>query len=233
MDVSHADFKIPSEHTICGKRYVGEFSIYFIHPIRKQRLVLSIMIDLYPSDSEKMNRHFQKLINKWQEVFDENHLNCVNNRNKGRKHVRRMEKKEALTNATSPIMRELSHQRYNVSNYYVYGKKVSKSSKPWSPFHRDIVRTHYFYAYWGSLTEPPCSDEVTYRVLLEPMLISVEQLDQLRSILFDQVDNQCRRTSVHYNGSVARPLQEQQNRPVWKCTSVNFRSDLQRDNEST
>ena len=114
---------------------------------------------------------------------------------------------------------------------YLESKDHNKwqKSKTWSPFHEDIIRTIYFYGYWGALTEPPCSDEVTYRILIEPMYISNIQLLQLKNILFNQVDEKCRRSSVHHNGSVARPPQEQKNRPIWKCTESNFLSDDDRD----
>ena len=166
------------------------------------------MIDLYPPTKGRLmkNLHIQSLIDKWQEVFDKQWSKCDG-----------VKKREIILNGNTTYDQSMKEEQQN------YKKK--RSSKPWSPFHKDIIRTIYFYGYWGSLTEPPCSDEVTYRILLEPFYISKQQLLQLQSILFNQVDDQCKRTSVHYKGSVARPLQDQTNRPMWKCTNENFERD--------
>ena len=159
----------------------------------------------------KKNLHFQRLIDKWQKIFDKQWSKCDDGGNK-----REIIVKEGTSNTTyDQSMKEEEEQQHYQKHF----------SKPWSPFHEDIIRTIYFYGYWGSLTEPPCSDEVTYRILLEPLYISKQQLLQLQNILFNQVDDQCRRTSVQYRGSVARPLQDQTNRPMWKCTNKNFKQD--------
>lgn len=57
------------------------------------------------------------------------------------------------------------------------------------------------------------------------MSISFEQLDKLKDILFNHVDQSCRRTSIHYDESVARPIQETKERPVYLCTPQDFGPD--------
>ena len=57
------------------------------------------------------------------------------------------------------------------------------------------------------------------------MLISFQQLQQLRNILFNQLDENCKKSSVHWRGSVARPIQGSNNRDVWKCTDYNYIAD--------
>jgi hypothetical protein len=108
----------------------------------------------------------------------------------------------------------------------------SRTSAPtrakWNPFQPRILNSIYFYGYGGSLTEPPCSEWVAWRVLDVPMQISTSQWNQMRDILFHQVDDNCRRTSVSWNGSVARPTQSLNDRPLWRCTKDDYLSDVER-----
>ena len=75
IEVNHIDVKIPSEHTVCGKEYAAELQIFMLHPIRRQTIVMSILMELDPSDKD--NAHFQKAIREWQKVSDANHDKCV------------------------------------------------------------------------------------------------------------------------------------------------------------
>lgn len=96
----------------------------------------------------------------------------------------------------------------------------------WDPFKPRILNSIYLYGYGGSLTEPPCSEWVAWRVLDTPMQISYEQWNQMRNILFNQVDKNCKRTSIDWNGSVARPIQSLNQRSLWKCTERDYLSDV-------
>ena len=57
------------------------------------------------------------------------------------------------------------------------------------------------------------------------MTISIAQLFQLKKLLFHHVDKDCKRTSTHFHGSVARPIQPYNGRLVHRCTCVNFMTD--------
>lgn len=103
----------------------------------------------------------------------------------------------------------------------------------WNPFWPRIINSIHFYGYGGSLTEPPCSEWVAWRVLDTPMQISLDQWEQMRNILFNQVDEKCHRTSVHYEGSVARPTQSLNGRPLWKCSVNDYVSDVEKRMKST
>ena len=58
---------------------------------------------------------------------------------------------------------------------------------------------------------------VEWRVMDSPALISKDQLVQMENLLFGHIDGRCRRTSIHSNGSVARPIQPNKGRAVHKC----------------
>ena len=97
----------------------------------------------------------------------------------------------------------------------------------WNPHHESLVPSIYFYGYEGSLTEPPCSEIVSWFVIDKPMMISRTQLEHMKFLLFTNVDRTtCESTSVHYKGSVARPIQETgANRQIWHCTPNEFLPD--------
>ena len=61
------------------------------------------------------------------------------------------------------------------------------------------------------------------------MTLSRAQLEQMKHILFTNVNGDtCEATSVHYQNSVARPIQETGGRQVWQCTRNNFIPDHER-----
>lgn len=97
----------------------------------------------------------------------------------------------------------------------------------WNPHHESLVPSIYFYGYDGSLTEPPCSEIVSWFVIDVPMKISRNQLEQMKYLLFTNVDGStCQSTSVHYRGSVARPIQETgTKRQIWHCTPNDYLPD--------
>mmetsp|Transcript_50738 Transcript_50738/g.57467 ORF Transcript_50738/g.57467 Transcript_50738/m.57467 type:complete len:755 (+) Transcript_50738:294-2558(+) len=100
----------------------------------------------------------------------------------------------------------------------------------WYPYHESLIPTYYFYGYDGSLTEPPCTEIVSWFVMDTPMTISKNQLEQMKHILFTNINgNTCEGSSVHFYNSVARPIQETtSNRQVWHCTRNDFVPDHER-----
>lgn len=101
---------------------------------------------------------------------------------------------------------------------------------PWDPLDRDwFMKSDYFYGYWGSLTEPPCTEFVHYRIIDVPMSITVSQFNELKDLLFNHVDPvSCHKTSNQYLESVARQVQPLNERIVHKCNCTHFLSDEKR-----
>ena len=100
----------------------------------------------------------------------------------------------------------------------------------WEPYHPALIPTYWFFGYDGSLTEPPCTEIVSWFVMDTPMRISPEQLDQMKRILFGHIDSSCRKTSAHFHDSVARPIQESAGRQVFRCTRDDFLPDFETNN---
>ena len=75
----------------------------------------------------------------------------------------------------------------------------------------------------------PCSEFVEWRVVDTPALISQKQLLRLKKLLFHNVNENCKRTSVHHDGSVARPVQPYAGRLVHRCMCHDFINDQLRE----
>ena len=91
---------------------------------------------------------------------------------------------------------------------------------------KDIMVSDWFFGYEGSLTEPPCTEFLEWRIIDKPALISQQQLVQMKRILFNHVDKDCDRTSVHSEEyGVARPLQSYSGRLVHRCMCRDFLGD--------
>ena len=292
IPVIHIDIKIPSEHTICGKRYEGEYQIFYYHAKRREPIVQSILIDTHAK--ERPHLHFQRLLDIFQAIADERRAFCFNEGDRNETAtgnagipsskpssvsttiqvpVLKHDEEKSISKTSTRLLQEVAEPCFDSNQTFVIEMdnytcstvnttncdlptvleycpfKCSKCSKKnevneedsddvtttkrrWSPFFPRIINSIYFYAYQGSLTEPPCSEWVSWRVLDKPLEISTQQLMQMKDILFNQLDHQCRRSSVHWNGSVARPIQSLNERPLWHCTEDNYLSDQEKRQNS-
>lgn len=109
----------------------------------------------------------------------------------------------------------------------------SENLRAFDPY-ADFMKTIFFYRYHGSNTEPPCFP-ITWFVMSAPLVISFEQLQQTKELIFTHVDGgSCRPTSVHNaEQSVARPLQplgivppENKPRQIMWCKEGDYEADI-------
>lgn len=100
----------------------------------------------------------------------------------------------------------------------------------WNPLEPWYVyKSVHFWGYQGSITEPPCFQGVNWRVLDVPMIISMRQLVQLKTLMFDHVDpDTCQKTSTHFEESNARPVQPLTEGSVYRCRRSDYASDMER-----
>ena len=203
LDLLNIDIKFPSEHTLCGHVYDGEMQYFFFHPVRKSLIGIAW---LFKADEvNATNDHMQILIDAFQQIYDSNQNACNHD--------------QTGHNSTETLHSE-SHGSFF--------ERSLRKAKSWDPFHNDIQKTVHFWGYTGSLTEPPCTDSVLWRVMDVPVKISVAQLYQMQNILFNNIDNAtCTFTSNHYNGRVARPVSG--NLRYYKCTRSDYVSDDERN----
>lgn len=227
-DAIHVDIKIPSEHLIEGKRYPAEYQIWHMHHHKKRTPVACIMVD---TTKDKFNNHFQKALDEFQKVWDSNQAECLeymkNSRRNGRKLTPRQQEAGEVAEANAHERRQRAEEfkSRNLQKQEGGGDDSAGTPGAWDPYHRKIMKSIYFWGYDGSTTDPPCGEWVAWRIIDTPFDISLAQLEQMKNLLFNNVDGKCVRTSVHHNESVARPLQDVNFRPVWRCTKDDFLSD--------
>jgi carbonic anhydrase len=226
-DVIHIDFKIPSEHTIGGESFDAEMQIYHIYPTRHRVAAYSAPIR---AQTDGYNYYLQEAINAFQKVYGENQAHCARRLRKGR-HSPTDVNETIHANATSQavdfdtVADVIPQFDQPGDTLHDQDRDLQTTDIVWNPYHEMLIPTIYFYRYEGSITEPPCGQFVSWWVAVGPMIISFDQLEQMKRIQFTNVDSNCKRTSVEFAHSVARPIQNTNYRPVWKCTPANFGPD--------
>jgi carbonic anhydrase len=230
-DLMHVDFKIPAEHRINGEIFDAEMQIYHLHAGRRRLAAISVLIRVDPFG---YNAYLQTALDAFQYEYNLHRAQCSDSIRRGRKLV-------------TEFHSELMGDKISNVNYDEWGDystlledpdfiaegeehKRRMQSRLWYPHHEDLIPTYWFYGYDGSLTEPPCSEIVSWFVMDRPMIIGPTQLEQMKTILFSHTDANCQKTSVHDGQSVARPIQESSGRQVWHCNEANFPPDSERVN---
>mmetsp|Transcript_25490 Transcript_25490/g.51898 ORF Transcript_25490/g.51898 Transcript_25490/m.51898 type:complete len:305 (+) Transcript_25490:1-915(+) len=236
IPVTHVDIKIPSEHYMDGKQYPMEYQINLIQNRLEKRRgapIISVLFDLHFKDKD--NNHIETLIEQFEKVSIKDMQECENSQRRKRKldaeifnlFASEEDKEKVNTLLDEPKEEETKFQ----SNLRAVRRQAQENKyREWDPFHESIVRSVWFYGYEGSLTEPPCSEFVEWRIILEPALISKRQLAKLKDLLFNHVDENCQRTSVHSKEhGVARPLQPYNGHSLYTCTCLDFMDDESKD----
>jgi carbonic anhydrase len=238
MEFLKLDVKIPSEHRLEGKEYAAEVQLYHLHHLRKKAPVISILVDLHPDDKE--NGHFQLALDEWQKVWEKDYLECeLRRRRERRLEAGVIDNMMDWLGVASGVDREYSswldepaEEDVRFHRSLRAARRAQQADAFWNPYDPEILPSIHFYGYSGSLTEPPCTEFVEWRIIDTPMLISQRQLFQLKTLLFRHVhvESGCEYTSNHHMGSNARrPLQPLNQRIVYRCSCRDFLSDEERD----
>lgn len=196
-DVLHVDLKVPSEHTVRGERFDAEMQIVHLHPGNRRLATQAVLIK---AQTGGFNYYFQEALKAFAKQYEDNRANCG----------RRLESEwtDILFNSTNRNL------------------QASFPGGAWDPHHAMLIPTIHFYRYEGSLTEPPCTQFVTWFVADKPMIISWEQLELMKVMLFTNVHpHNCKKSGVHFDESVARPIQPLHDQGVYQCTPNDFGPD--------
>jgi carbonic anhydrase len=216
-DILHIDIKVKSEHKLLNEQFDAEMQINHLHPGRRRIAAISVLIR---ATSTGYNYYFDEAIKAFRVEYNRNIAKC----RRRLKHIRVLSRDYINTfpnyvdwaKNTTGLNNRYSNDNENIKMY---------DDKVWNPYHEMLIPTIYFYRYEGSLTEPPCGEFVSWWIADTPMIISFDQLEQLKTILFTNVDENCKTTGVQHDRSVARAIQDTNNRPIWRCTSSEFGPD--------
>ena len=220
VDVIHVDFKLPSEHLINGERFDAEMQIFHLHPSRRRT---PTVVSMMRASHTGYNSVLQNIIDEFQYVFDDNAAQCAIRTRRDRKLISKMHGILGK-NVTSSVDYD-SWGDFSTARESPLNTTARRLQGIFTPHHEKLVPSVHFYGYEGSLTEPPCSEFVTWFISDVPMEMSFGQLAQLKRIQFNYVDQNCTKTSVHFRESNARPIQDTFGRPVWRCTPADFVAD--------
>lgn len=224
-DLLHLDLKVKSEHRLCGKQYDAEMQLYYLMDEWGTLEAIALLVEVEDGHD---NEHFQKLLDFFQDKFDDNKSSCQ------RKQLR------ARTLFGNGYKRDIpEYLSRNLKTIYkgIFRRVLALVEPPesaqfiWDPLEPwNIYRSVHFWAYWGSLTEPPCTENVKWRIIDVPFHISPSQYIQLKKLMFENVDPQsCLKTSTQFQESNARPIQTEKNSTVYHCNRSNYVSDMERE----
>ena len=238
-DMHHFDIKVPGEHTLEGEVFDAEIQIFHVH--LDDGRFSSIGIPIRATNNGTFNQEFQFILDEFQAVYDFDAEVCQNVTAELASNLRGTaapSSSGSVNNSTTWIsgsdidnlFAEDNNQGNRRRRKMTFIDEVHKYK--FNPYSDAFMTTMFFYRYDGSITEPPCKD-ITWFVMKDPMYIDFDQLDQLRTILFTHVDQNCQRTSVHTNDSegrpsVTRPIQERGDRIIEYCKDGDFRSDVEK-----
>lgn len=226
-DVIHVDFKVPGEHRIWNEKFDAEMQIYHLHTDRRRLPTQAVPIRARQGGH---NHYFHEALMLFVYEYKMNKAKCA----------RRLREKRRLHSEMHRLLGgEMGSRNETDIDYDTWADFSTDLEEPgfeeeslelqrrlhstvWDPHHSMLVPSIYFYRYDGSLTEPPCSEIVSWFVCDRPMIISLEQLELMKRILFTNVDENCLPTSIHHDESVARPIRPIGERPVWRCTAEHY-----------
>ena len=227
-DALHVDFKVPSEHLINGNRYDAEMQVYHLHPGRRR---LPTQATVIQAKDDGYNWYFEGALKAFEFVYERDEALCAASQRRDRQLLAQAHENLGGSRMLNETIDYTTWAEFSTildrPDYQEYAQNMERMLQDgrWDPHHEMLVPSIHFYRYEGSLTEPPCSEFVSWFITDKPMTISTEQLERMKNILFNHRDYSCRRTSVHYKHSVARPIQATAGRPIYLCTPADFGPD--------
>jgi len=240
--IHHFEIHLRSEHVLDGRRFDGEIQQYHLGQEDQKRELATVSILLDASGLED-NAKLQEYIDRWEIAAEQEVANCPSQRKlrgNGDKKDYFYSWTTAEYNTTGLAASALEDEEHvdsvrSLEQVDEDGWPLSSYAPRRKMFPYDIWPTIYHYRYRGSITSPPCSEIVSWRVMDEPLVISRRQYKTLARLLNTHVNpDTCKvenRTSP--TGENFRPLQEfnQERQEVVHCTSEDFTYNLYPPNQ--
>jgi hypothetical protein len=162
-----------SEHVVEGKQYDAELQMVHMGTGRDigQLLTVSLMID---ASATQDDLEFEWMLQQWTEVAERESETCDG---RGRRLRKASDYKTTTTKesykATPSDTTENAQRKLQFSPSPCNTDRFGNGCEPLGPRRRmypySLWPSIWYYGYTGSLTVPPCSDLVQWRILDEPM----------------------------------------------------------------
>lgn len=227
------DLHARSEHVMEGKRYDAELQMIHGGMGVETGQIMAVSL-LMEATAKADNLEFEWMLQQWQQVAAQEAQDCSRRRNRQLRTIadydlnsktKGGDAEEEILNAEPDQKRNLQFRPSPCDT-----DRFGGGCEPLAPRRRmfpyNLFPTIWYYGYTGSLTTPPCTNAVQWRVLEQPLQISRRQYKQLTLLLAQSRDSSCESdTAVDpATGENFRPLQprDQFFQSVYRCTFDDF-----------
>ena len=161
IEAAYMEVSVPSLHQLTKddgtvQKYDAEYTIYYPWANKGRIVAISVLIDAVSGAQD--NVMFQRLIDGWSEVNSCSHSFRQRDR----------------------ILQDGVEDRGASLNHATEQRKLQCD---FDIFHKSLVPSIYYYSYYGTLSEPPCTSNTNWKVIEKPMIVSVAQLQQMNALL--------------------------------------------------
>jgi hypothetical protein len=222
-----------SEHVIAGKRYDAEIQMMHAATGSDAGGLLSVSL-LVEASAPEDDLEFEWMLQQWKIAAISEDEYCNGRRADRRARHRGLSDYLQHGNFTSyghkSALTEARNLQFSASpcqtDRFGFGCENLGLGPRRRMYPYNLWQSIWYYGYAGSLTSPPCSEIVQWRILDEPLRISRRQYKELTAVLTQSQDVDCEYdTATDFNGENARPIQESISgsfQGVYHCTPDDF-----------
>jgi carbonic anhydrase len=218
-----------SEHIVDGRYFDAELQMVHMGTNNNdnQAAIISVMIE---ANAKGDHSQFQYMLDQWQIAVNNIDSRCDSTTNRHR-HLRtdssRMQQQQQPNKHAREGNKTASWTRRNQGQQDQCTGDNCGPRKRMFPY--NMWPSVYYFRYSGSLTTPPCSSIVQWRIIDRTMKISRRQYKQLTKLMTTYKDDNCNKdTVVSLKGENSRPLRTMNPnfQSVSHCTPNNFNVTL-------
>jgi len=209
VDAAYMEVAVPSLHRLTSadgstREYSAEYTIVYPWNNKGRIVAVSVLIDAISGAED--NAIFQQLLDGWSDVSTCSHAFRIGAGRQRERDLSALDEVDILHSSTE------SEQGSR--------HKARRLQCDFDVFHRSLVPSIYFHSYYGSLPEPPCTGNTNWKVIEKPMIISMEQLQQMNKLLSQ---GPCKNdpSAKDLKGRV-REMQAKAGRAIERCGRRNY-----------
>uniref|UniRef100_A0A7S1YE76 carbonic anhydrase n=1 Tax=Grammatophora oceanica TaxID=210454 RepID=A0A7S1YE76_9STRA len=213
-----------SEHVIEGRRYDAELQMVHMgtDDNENRMAIVSLMLD---ASSLTDNLDLQPLLDGWQQTANNLKTSCPDRKlsvRRARPSLKSSSVKAGDEDLTESIDKTRHRQMQDGCKGDVNGNGCDGLGPRKRIFPYNLWPSIWYYRYAGSITAPPCTSIVQWRVMEKPLTMSTRQMKQLAQLQNSYKTSDCAEDDLlSPTGENFRPLQSR-SQQVLHCTYDNF-----------